>query len=77
MSKKKKQDELPENMVQLNLTNVLAATIKNMGVLAVPIREVLEDYSEYNIGVSFDDESNMILLELVHQSEVKEETDES
>lgn len=78
MSKKKKvEEELSENMVQLNLTNVLAAAIKNMGILAVPMRDVLEDYAEYNIGVTMDEDSNMILLELVHQSQVQENSDES
>lgn len=76
MSKKKKEVEetlpentLDENLVQLNLTSVLAAAVKNLGVLAVPMKDVLEDYSNYNLAVAFDDESGMLILELVEQSE--------
>lgn len=77
MSKKKKEEvaeeTLPENLVQLNLTSVLAAAVKNLGVLAVPMKDVMDDYSDYNLAVAFDDESNMLILELVESSQVVED----
>lgn len=73
MSEDVVKNDNQENLVQLNLTNVLAAVVKNMGIVAVPMSLVLEDYSEYNIAVSLDDDSNLLLLELVKSTDVVEE----
>lgn len=67
-------EETAENMVQINLNSVLAAAIKNLGILALPAQDVVADYSEYSIALSLDDETNMFIFELVEAKDVQDES---
>lgn len=75
------EEVLPEDMVQLDLNNLIAAIVHNLGIVAVPIDDVLADYSDKSLAVSFDDESRMLILDLVDSAtieiEPKEVQDES
>jgi hypothetical protein len=67
------EETLSENLVQLDLNNLLAAIIHNLGVVAVPMTDVLSDYSDKSLAISLDDESNMLILDLVDTSTVEVE----
>ena len=70
-------EELENTMVQLDLNNLLAAIIKNLSIVAIPITDVLADYSDQSMQVSFDDESNMLILSLINNSDIEQEETES
>jgi hypothetical protein len=65
------EEVVPEDNIQLDLTQVLAAIIKNMGVVAIPSRDVFEDYSNYRMALSIDEETSMMILELVEESKIE------
>lgn len=65
------EEVVAEDAVQLDLTQVLAAIIKNMGVVAIPSKDVFEDYSGYRMALSIDEETNMMILELVEESKIE------
>lgn len=89
MSRKKKeapQETLPENdetipegMVQLDLNKLLAAIVKNIGFVTVPMADVIADYSDKSISLTLDDETNMLVLSLINTADVQveENVDES
>ena len=65
------EEVVPEDNIQLDLTQVLAAIIKNMGVVAIPSRDVFEDYSNYRMALSIDEETSMMILELVEENKIE------
>jgi hypothetical protein len=71
-------EEITENLVELNLNSVLAAIVKMMGVVAIPVEDVIASYEDQSLSITFDDETRMIVLALVNSSELEmENTDES
>jgi hypothetical protein len=65
------EEVVPEDNIQLDLTQVLAAIIKNMGVVALPIASVFADYTKYKMALSIDEETNMMILELVEENQIE------
>lgn len=65
------EEVVPEDNIQLDLTQVLAAIIKNMGVVAIPSRDVFADYSGQRMALSVDEETNMMILELVEENQIE------
>jgi hypothetical protein len=68
-------EELEENMIQLDLNNLIAAIAHNLGVIAVPMQDVLADYSDKSLAISLDDESNMLVIDLVDNSTIQVEAE--
>ena len=81
MSKKKKQESveevLSEDLVQLDLNRLLAGIVRNLGVVAVPIEYVLDEYSNQSLSLSFDNESNLLILGLVNNEDINKEEEGS
>lgn len=69
-------EDIPENMVQLDLNNLIAAIAHNLGVIAIPMQDVIADYSNKSLAISFDDESNMLIIDLVDNSTIQVEPEE-
>lgn len=65
------QEIVPEDTVQLDLTQVLAAIIKNQGIVAVPSAYVVENYSNQRIAMSVDEDTKMLVFELVKEEEIE------
>ena len=65
------EEVVSEDSIQLDLTQVLAAIIRNQGVVAVPSSYVFDDYSNFRMALSVDEESNMLVLELVEESQIE------
>lgn len=65
------EEVVPDDTVQLDLTQVLAAIIKNQGIIAIPTALVFADYSKQRMALSVDDESGMLLFELVEENEIE------
>ena len=81
MSKKKKHESveevLSEDLVQLDLNRLLAGIVRNLGVVAVPIEYVLDEYSNQSLSLSFDNESNLLILGLVNNEDINKEEENS
>lgn len=69
------EEALSEDMIQLDLNNLIAAIVHNLGVVAVPISDVLADYKDKSLAISFDEESNMLILDLVDNSTIQVEAE--
>lgn len=65
------EEIVPDDTVQLDLTQVLAAIVKNQGIVAVPSAYVFEDYSNQRIAMSVDEDTNMLVFELVQENEIE------
>lgn len=65
------EEALSEDMIQLDLNNLIAAIVHNLGVVAVPMADVIADYGDKSLAISFDDESNMLILDLVDNSTIQ------
>lgn len=65
------EEVVPEDNIQLDLTQVLAAIIKNIGVVAIPSKDVFADYTNYRMALSIDEDTNMMILELVEENQIE------
>lgn len=67
------EEVVSEDTIQLNLNNVLAAIVKNLGTVQVPIDDVISTYENKSLAISFDEDSRMMIMSLVDNSELEEE----
>ena len=66
------EEVVPENIIQLNLNNVLAAIVKTFGGVSIPIDDVLAGYEDKSLAVTFDEDARVLEITLVDNSEVME-----
>lgn len=66
------EEVVPENIIQLNLNNVLAAIVKTFGGVSIPIDDVLAEYEDKSLAVTFDEDARVLEITLVDNSEVVE-----
>jgi hypothetical protein len=65
------KEVVADDTIQLDLTQVLAAIIRNQGIVAVPSSYVFDDYSDQRMALSVDEDTNMLVLELVKENEIE------
>ena len=68
--------ETTENLVELNLNSVLASIVKMLGVVAIPVEDVIASYENQSLSVAFDEESRMIVFSLVDNTQIETENED-
>lgn len=61
------EEVIDPNTLQINVTKVLAAILRKYGALEIQAMDLIEDYDNLDLAVSFHDESGTMIFELVEK----------
>ena len=75
MSNNITQEEIQNdpNNVPISIEQICAAMINKFGSVEIPVSDLLQNYSDKSIAVNHDDETNMVTLTLVDNTQAENE----